>query len=112
MTWDAARAASRRPLPKPRKLHDPVGTMYMCTDDKACRNCGHLLCSCKFVHPNTYGRTVGGIPIHYNEFIPHGKAFWLPGFDIQCGLLLPEQLENVKMLHLAPLEPHGVQMLL
>lgn len=63
MTWDAARAASKRPLPKPTKTHAPVGekrdpsyphhvakTTFdiddMRVDEGACDGCGHHICSC------------------------------------------------------------------
>ena len=72
MRWDAARTASRRPLPKPRKLHGPVGDEALNTqgavcdaeatylrhgartcfphdsrcEEMACSDCGHIVCSC------------------------------------------------------------------
>ena len=61
MRWDAARVASRRPLPKPRKMHGPVGDealnfrvepgcfgekRWRRTADDACEDCGYHVCSC------------------------------------------------------------------
>lgn len=57
-TWDAARVASRRPLPKPRKMHAPVMSTIQVApptradafeQDIACPGCGHHACSCPFV---------------------------------------------------------------
>lgn len=72
MRWDAARSASRRPLPKPRKMHGPVGDEALNTqgavcdaeatylrhgartcfphdsrcEPMTCRDCGYHVCSC------------------------------------------------------------------
>lgn len=59
--WDAARAASRRPLRKPYKVCGPVypegltaiglACNYKRGDDGGtCRKCGHVLCSCQPEH--------------------------------------------------------------
>jgi hypothetical protein len=63
--WDQARSASRRPLPKPRKLHGPVGVPgttlmeqqppYTMTgrclgrfmNDLTCADCNYHVCSCR-----------------------------------------------------------------
>lgn len=71
--WNAARAASKRALPKPRKMHAPVGEKllgshlttgtdkfddrgqpYACTalgrvteEPTKCRDCGYHVCSCE-----------------------------------------------------------------
>lgn len=60
MRWDAARAASRRQLPKPRKMMGPVGERptdieqyrngvlhESHTREHHCRDCGYHVCSCK-----------------------------------------------------------------
>jgi hypothetical protein len=65
MRWDAARAASRRPLRKPYKPVAPVGEVtqlgnvagyavngevisyHQYVGDRACGGCGHIRCSCK-----------------------------------------------------------------
>lgn len=56
-TWDAARLAQRRPLPKPRKMHEPVGEWKSGHSfqsykgaayyDMTCRVCGYHTCSCQ-----------------------------------------------------------------
>jgi hypothetical protein len=43
--WAMARVASRRQLPKPRKMMGPVGEL-MSPYDFVCRACGHNMCSC------------------------------------------------------------------
>jgi len=80
-TWDAARIASRRQLPKPRKMHGPVGPAALLrpadghnwTDAirevgdspdypsrvniaRACKGCGVHVCSCKPVERLTPGK--------------------------------------------------------
>lgn len=63
--WHMARVASRRELPKPRKMHGPVGEKLETPDEgrarypkmksiwfapgecSTCRDCGHHVCSCK-----------------------------------------------------------------
>lgn len=52
MRWDAARAASRRELPKPRKMHGPVGEQPNIdwgggTVDLTHICCGMIICNCK-----------------------------------------------------------------
>jgi hypothetical protein len=56
---DAARVASRRPLPKPRKMLGPVGEKRLPADvglylgikgvaeHNSCNDCGHHICSCE-----------------------------------------------------------------
>ena len=60
MRWDAARAASRRQLPKPRKMMGPVGEQPNIdwgggTVDLAHICCGMIICSCKPVDPIAVG---------------------------------------------------------
>lgn len=103
-TWDAARLANRRPLPKPRKQHEPVGDAAnneRADNDRTCRPCGHLWCSCTWVLP-PYGTTDQGIPINCNPYILRGHAHFLQGLGIQCGLLRQTDLEKVK--HYVPPE--------
>lgn len=51
--WSMARVASRRELPKPRKMHGPVGESFGVEGVPegvrydACRGCGYHVCSCK-----------------------------------------------------------------
>ena len=58
MRWDAARLASRRELPKPRKMHGPVGDSSRrgrCmggTIDDHCLDCGYHVCNCDRVSPH------------------------------------------------------------
>lgn len=78
MRWDAARVASRRQLPKPRKMHGPVGERMDTTQVEsvhansragkqcwygtengdsavtACRDCGYHVCNCKPVERKKY----------------------------------------------------------
>lgn len=51
MGWQGARAASQRPLPKPIKMHAPVGTrpvtsLLMRNDVWHCSGCGYHVCCC------------------------------------------------------------------
>jgi hypothetical protein len=62
--WDMARVASRRQLPKPRKMMGPVGEAIpdwtlirngvvfegRPGPDQACHNCGYHVCSCEDAH--------------------------------------------------------------
>lgn len=98
MIWDAARVANRRPLPKPRKVHAPVGCEadnVSADTDRVCRTCGHIWCSCKWVAP-PYGKTNAGVPINFNSFMGRGHAVWMPDFNIQCGLLRQSELEKLR----------------
>lgn len=76
-TWDAARLASRRPLPKPRKMMGPVGDelldnrrttpMLDIHDYMSCHGCGHHVCSCAhLLHDRiapTSGRLISASPM-------------------------------------------------
>lgn len=59
--WDAARAASRRPLPRPRKLHGPVGATPR-TDygEPACQGCGYHVCAPSCEHAKYDARFCAG----------------------------------------------------
>lgn len=108
MIWDAARVASKRPLPKPRKLHKPVGEHERNVagdNDQVCRSCGHLICSCKFVLP-PYGQTNEGIAINYNAFVPKSQAFWTEHSGLHCGFLTEPELAELKCFVL-PLQASG-----
>lgn len=59
--WDMARVASRRELPKPRKMHGPVGEQVQVVEtwigdnvepDVSCQSCGYHVCSCEPVKPD------------------------------------------------------------
>jgi hypothetical protein len=96
--WDAARAANRRPLRKPIKFHEPVGDHEFnarSDGDQSCRDCGYSVCNCPYAMP-PYGLTNLGSNIQFNAFIERGKAFWMPHFGIQAGLLKLKELEIVK----------------
>lgn len=98
--WDAARVASLRPLKKPYKPSEPVGWdghNATADNDRVCRPCGHLLCSCVYGVP-PYGPTEQGIPIEYSAYVPRHEAYWVTGHNIQSGLLLQKDLDRLKRM--------------
>lgn len=99
--WDAARVASLRPLKKPYKSSAPVGQEECnatADNDRVCRPCGHLLCSCVYGVP-PYSPTAQGVPIEYSAYVPRHEAYFVTGHNIQAGLLLQKDLDRLKSMY-------------
>ena len=82
--WHMARVASRRQLPKPRKMHGPVGerpsdhehyrngVLHESRDrEYHCNDCGYHVCSCKPVERIQLPRTIAGRILLYMALREH-----------------------------------------
>jgi len=111
-TWDMARLASKRPLPKKRKPIGPVGSAdelikkivageIPAPDWKGCRACGYHVCSCerpKWQRTPALGHldTLPPEQQTTGDHIAKRRAEALPGSRLDLASALAEQFDERK----------------